>query len=174
MAATNNETTASTSGSTPAANVGTPVTGADLTADNLIGTSVYGPDNQTIGSIGDIALTPEGQVDAVIVDVGGFLGIGAKPVAVAMDNLQFMRDSGGSLTLTTQFTQDQLRNAPSSTATPTPRTGTDARRQSGRHPGGPGRAVSAGRDRIVDKPGKARLFGGPSSFRAHIFVPLPY
>ncbi|WP_168990439.1 PRC-barrel domain-containing protein [Aureimonas flava] len=112
MAATSGESTASTSGNTPAANVGTPVTGADLTADNLIGTSVYGPDNQTIGSIGDIALTPEGQVDAVIVDVGGFLGIGAKPVAVAMDNLQFMRDSGGSLTLTTQFTQDQLRNAP--------------------------------------------------------------
>ncbi|MBB3950457.1 PRC-barrel domain-containing protein [Aureimonas jatrophae] len=90
----------------------TPVTGAELTADNLIGTAVSGPDNARIGSIGDIALTPEGQVDAVIVDVGGFLGIGAKPVAVAMDNLQFMRDSGGKLTLTTQFTQDQLRNAP--------------------------------------------------------------
>ncbi|WP_416358282.1 PRC-barrel domain-containing protein [Aureimonas phyllosphaerae] len=112
MASSGMESTASTSGNTPATNVGTPVTGADLTADNLIGTSVYGPDNQTIGSIGDIALTPDGQVDAVIVDVGGFLGIGAKPVAVAMDNLQFMRDSGGSLTLTTQFTQDQLRNAP--------------------------------------------------------------
>jgi len=90
----------------------TPVTGAELTADNLIGTAVRGPDNARIGSIGDIALTPEGQVDAVIVDVGGFLGIGAKPVAVAMDNLQFMRDSGGKLNLTTQFTQDQLRNAP--------------------------------------------------------------
>lgn len=112
MASSGTESTASTNGNTPAANVGTPVTGADLTADNLIGTSVYGPDNQTIGSIGDIALTPDGQVDAVIVDVGGFLGIGAKPVAVAMDNLQFMRDSGGSLTLTTQFTQDQLKNAP--------------------------------------------------------------
>ncbi|WP_182085426.1 PRC-barrel domain-containing protein [Aureimonas sp. ME7] len=106
------ESTASTGGTAPATDVGSPVTGADLTADNLIGTSVYGPENQTIGSIGDIALTPQGQVDAVIVDVGGFLGIGAKPVAVAMDNLQFMRDSGGTLTLTTQFTQDQLRNAP--------------------------------------------------------------
>ena len=51
-------------------------------------------------------------MDAVIVDVGGFLGIGAKPVAVAMDNLRFMKDSNGSLTLTTQFTQDQLKNAP--------------------------------------------------------------
>jgi len=90
----------------------TPMTGGDLSADNLIGASVYGPDNTTIGSIGDLALTPQGQVDAVIVDVGGFLGIGAKPVAVAMDNLQFMRDSAGKATLTTQFTQDQLRGAP--------------------------------------------------------------
>ncbi|WP_019997826.1 PRC-barrel domain-containing protein [Aureimonas ureilytica] len=103
--------TASTGGTQPMAG-GSPVTGAELSADNLMGTTVYGPDNQTIGSIGDLALTPQGQVDAVIVDVGGFLGIGAKPVAVAMDNLQFMRDSSGRLTLTTQFTQDQLRNAP--------------------------------------------------------------
>ena len=48
----------------------------------------------------------------MIVDVGGFLGIGAKPVAVAMDNLQFMRDSGGSMYLTTDFTQDELEAAP--------------------------------------------------------------
>ncbi|ALN72686.1 PRC-barrel domain-containing protein [Aureimonas sp. AU20] len=103
--------TASTGGTQPMAN-GSPITGAELSADNLMGTTVYGPDNQTIGSIGDLALTPQGQVDAVIVDVGGFLGIGAKPVAVAMDNLQFLRDSSGRVTLTTQFTQDQLRNAP--------------------------------------------------------------
>ncbi|WP_062111956.1 PRC-barrel domain-containing protein [Aureimonas sp. AU40] len=103
--------TASTGGTQPMAS-GSPITGAELSADNLMGTTVYGPDNQTIGSIGDLALTPQGQVDAVIVDVGGFLGIGAKPVAVAMDNLQFLRDSSGRVTLTTQFTQDQLRNAP--------------------------------------------------------------
>ncbi len=109
---TTDATSTASTGGTRAMNTGTPVTGAELSADNLMGTSVYGPNNQTIGSIGDIALTPQGQVDAVIVDVGGFLGIGAKPVAVAMDNLNFMRDSGGKITLTTQFTQDQLRNAP--------------------------------------------------------------
>jgi len=109
---TDTTATASTGNAAGAGEAMTPVTGAELTADNLIGTAVQGPDNARIGSIGDIALTPEGQVDAVIVDVGGFLGIGAKPVAVAMDNLQFMRDSGGRLALTTQFTQDQLRNAP--------------------------------------------------------------
>ena len=110
-AETDATTTASTGGTSRPADL-TPVAGAELTADNLIGTTVYGPDDSSIGSIGDIALTAEGQVDAVIVDVGGFLGIGAKPVAVAMDNLQFMRDSGGSMYLTTDFTQDELEAAP--------------------------------------------------------------
>ncbi|NDV85711.1 hypothetical protein GTW51_03245 [Aurantimonas aggregata] len=84
----------------------------ELTADNLLGTSVYGPNEESVGDIADIALSADGQVDAVIVDVGGFLGIGAKPVAVSMDNLQFMQDAGGSLYLYTQFTQEQLEAAP--------------------------------------------------------------
>ncbi|ORE98001.1 PRC-barrel domain-containing protein [Aurantimonas sp. 22II-16-19i] len=83
-----------------------------LTADDLMGTTVYGPNDQSVGDIGDIALNADGQVDAVIVDVGGFLGIGEKPVAVGMDNLTFMRDQSGTMYLYTQFTEDQLDNAP--------------------------------------------------------------
>ncbi|MBP0615688.1 PRC-barrel domain-containing protein [Jiella mangrovi] len=85
---------------------------AQLTADDLMGTTVYGPNDQSVGEIGDIAMSADGKVDAVIVDVGGFLGIGEKPVAVGMDNLNFMRDKNGSLYLYTQFTEDQLNNAP--------------------------------------------------------------
>ena len=90
----------------------TPVQGPELTAEKLIGTTVYGPNDGNIGEVGDIALNAEGNVDAIIVDVGGFLGIGEKPVAVAMDNLQFMKDSGGSMYLYTQFTQEELENVP--------------------------------------------------------------
>ncbi|MBO0904852.1 PRC-barrel domain-containing protein [Jiella sonneratiae] len=85
---------------------------ASLTADDLMGTTVYGPNDESVGEIGDIALNAEGKVDAVIVDVGGFLGIGEKPVALGMDNLNFMRDKDGELYLYTQFTEDQLNNAP--------------------------------------------------------------
>ncbi|TFF23092.1 hypothetical protein E3C22_11670 [Jiella endophytica] len=85
---------------------------AQLTADDLMGTTVYGPNDQSVGEIGDIALKADGTVDAVIVDVGGFLGIGEKPIAVGMDNLNFMRDKDGKLYLYTQFTEDQLNNAP--------------------------------------------------------------
>ena len=49
-----------------------------------------------------------GKVDAVIVDVGGFLGIGEKEVAVGMDNLKFLSDEDGELYLYTDFTEEQL------------------------------------------------------------------
>ena len=48
------------------------------------------------------------KVDAVIIDVGGFLGIGEKEVAVGMDNLKFMTDKDGKRYLYTNFTKEQL------------------------------------------------------------------
>jgi len=45
----------------------------------------------------------------VIVDVGGFLGIGAKEVALGMDKLKFMTDKNGKKYLYTNFTKEQLQ-----------------------------------------------------------------
>ncbi|WAJ30001.1 PRC-barrel domain-containing protein [Antarcticirhabdus aurantiaca] len=108
---TDNSTTASTGGSSRE-NMMPVDSSAQLTADELMGTTVYGPNDQSLGKVGDVAMTADGRVDAVIVDVGGFLGIGAKPVAVGLDNVQLMRDQGDSLYIYTQFSQDQLENAP--------------------------------------------------------------
>ncbi|MBN9245211.1 MAG: PRC-barrel domain-containing protein [Mesorhizobium sp.] len=80
-----------------------------ISADNLLGTTVYGADDADIGKIGDIVLTPDNKVDAVVVDVGSFLGIGAKSVAMGMDNLKFMTDKNGKTYLYTSFTKDQLQ-----------------------------------------------------------------
>lgn len=79
-----------------------------ISADNLIGTTVYGADDASVGKIGDVALSGDDKVDAVVIDVGGFLGIGSKPVAVGMDNLKFMTDQGGSTYLYTSLTKEQL------------------------------------------------------------------
>jgi sporulation protein YlmC with PRC-barrel domain len=88
------------------------VTQDQMRAEDLTGTTVYGANEENIGQIGDVILTPDGQVDAIIVDVGGFLGIGAKEVAIGMDNLVFMRDENGDLYLFTEFTQEQLEAQP--------------------------------------------------------------
>jgi len=65
-----------------------------ITTDELIGTAVYGTEDEWIGEIEDIAMTDGGSIEAVIVDVGGFFGLGAKPVAVKMDMVQLRRGEG--------------------------------------------------------------------------------
>ncbi|RWE17518.1 MAG: PRC-barrel domain containing protein [Mesorhizobium sp.] len=79
-----------------------------ISAAELIGTRVYGADDAKVGEIGDVILTGDKKVDAIIVDVGGFLGIGEKKVAVGMENLKFMTDKNGNRYLYTNFTKDQL------------------------------------------------------------------
>lgn len=83
-----------------------------ITAEEFIGTTVYGADEENIGEIGDVVLTTDGKVDAVIIDVGGFLGIGEKPVAVGLENLEFMSDGDGNRYLYTNFTQEELEAQP--------------------------------------------------------------
>lgn len=83
-----------------------------IRAENLTGTAVYGSNDERIGEIGDVILTPEGDVDAAIVDVGGFLGIGEKEVALSMENLSFMTDENDELYLFTNFTQEELEAQP--------------------------------------------------------------
>jgi sporulation protein YlmC with PRC-barrel domain len=79
--------------------------------DELIGASVYSFDNDNLGDIGEIVLAEDGKTDAIIIDVGGFLGIGEKPVAVAFEDLEFRADENGTLYVFTQFTEEQLEAA---------------------------------------------------------------
>lgn len=80
----------------------------EIRGDDLKGTTVYGANDATVGEIGDVVLSSDNKADAVIVDVGGFLGIGEKEVAVGMDNLKFMTDKDGKKYLYTTFTEEQL------------------------------------------------------------------
>jgi len=83
-----------------------------LTADNLDGATVIGPDGNDIAEVGDILLTADGQVDALLVDFGGFLGLGQKTVAVGMENLEFAANEAGDLVIYTDFTREQLEAQP--------------------------------------------------------------
>jgi sporulation protein YlmC with PRC-barrel domain len=80
----------------------------EIRSEDLVGTTVYGANDVNVGEIGDVVLTGDKKVDAVIIDVGGFLGVGEKEVAVGMDNLKFMTDKDGKRYLYTNFTKEQL------------------------------------------------------------------
>ncbi|MER8574379.1 PRC-barrel domain-containing protein [Mesorhizobium sp. M1338] len=79
-----------------------------IRAEDFVGTTVYGANDVNVGEIGDVVLNGDKTVDAVIIDVGGFLGVGEKEVAVGMDNLKFMTDKNGRRYLYTTFTKEQL------------------------------------------------------------------
>ena len=51
-------------------------------ASNFKGTDVLGPDDKKIGDISDILFDKSGKIEAYVVSVGGFLGIGSKHVAL--------------------------------------------------------------------------------------------
>jgi sporulation protein YlmC with PRC-barrel domain len=83
-----------------------------LTAEELKGIAVFGVNNEQIGTIGDFMLNADGTLDAVIVDVGGFLGLGKKPVAVGFDNLDVSVDADNKRYLFLNTTKQQLEAQP--------------------------------------------------------------
>ena len=67
-----------------------------LTAEDLEGAYVYSAEDETVGEIGSLIMGDNGQVNQVVINVGGFLGLGEKPVAVTWDELQVMKNVEGS------------------------------------------------------------------------------
>jgi len=84
---------------------------AKATSQDLVGTTVYGAEDANLGEISNVVMSGD-KVDSVVIDVGGFLGMGEKPVAVGMDNLAFLTDKDGKKYLYTTFTKDQLEAQP--------------------------------------------------------------
>jgi sporulation protein YlmC with PRC-barrel domain len=58
-------------------------------ASKLVGVKVVGNDQKKIGSIEDVLLDHDGVAQTVVIGVGGFLGIGAKDVAVPFKTMQW-------------------------------------------------------------------------------------
>ncbi|MDB5555147.1 MAG: photosystem reaction center subunit [Rhizobium sp.] len=67
----------------------------EITADKLTGARVYGPKDEDVGEINRIILDNNGQVERVVLDVGGFLGIGERQIAVTMDELNIVKNAKG-------------------------------------------------------------------------------
>jgi hypothetical protein len=82
----------------------------ELNEATLLDAAVYGPNDEKIGAVSHVHGV--GSAMEVIVDVGGFLGIGAKPVALTSTQLNFMRDEDGDVHATTSWRKDQIKELP--------------------------------------------------------------
>ena len=80
-------------------------------ASRVIGAAVYNENNESIGEVDDIVLLGNGGAPVAVVSVGGFLGIGAKLVAVPYDRLRTAGERN-RWTLTGAASRDDLQRLP--------------------------------------------------------------
>lgn len=66
-----------------------------LKSDEVEGSYVYGTNDETVGEIDALIMDTDGQVLEAVINVGGFLGIGEKPVKVAFDRIQVLKGEDG-------------------------------------------------------------------------------
>jgi len=76
----------------------------EIRASKMIGSAVYDVQNRKIGSVADLILNKDGKIDSVVVDVGSFLGMGGKHVAVPPSEMKTDNDR-----LTLDRTKEQLQ-----------------------------------------------------------------
>ena len=81
---TTHDTRAATTAATPA----TMIQPDEMRASKVMGSTVYDVQNRSIGSVKDLILGKDGKVDKVVLDVGSFLGMGGKFVAVPLSDVK--------------------------------------------------------------------------------------
>jgi sporulation protein YlmC with PRC-barrel domain len=81
-------------------------------ASRFKGTEVLGSDNQKIGDISDILFDKSGKIEAFVVSVGGFLGVGSKEVALAPNSFDVVKGQNGAADkLKIAMSKDELKQA---------------------------------------------------------------
>jgi sporulation protein YlmC with PRC-barrel domain len=109
-------------------------------ASKFKGTDVIGADDKKIGDVSDILFDKDGKIEAYVVGVGGFLGIGSKDVALAPTAFQVVpgdKSKNESDKLRLSMTKDQLKEAANFEPYKAPRATTGMGGGSTRPMGGP-------------------------------------
>lgn len=92
----------------PGADVG----GATVMADDVIGADLVDFEGNSIATVDDVVMDTTGEIESVLVDVGGFLGFGARTVAIPLADITIDTDADGDTVLRTALSSDDLENLP--------------------------------------------------------------
>jgi len=103
-------TTSATGATTPNMSVDSASIRDGRRASRIIGSNIYNDENASIGEVDDIIFQSAGGPMVAVVSVGGFLGIGAKLVAVPYDRLTL--DTERNRWVLRGATKDSLQSLP--------------------------------------------------------------
>lgn len=110
---TDDSATGAATGTETGTAMGTPIKNSDgsINASQLMGLKVENPDGNNVGEIGEVVLDDGGQVQGVVVDVGGFLGVGERPVLLDWKDVT-LAGSGNEVKANVNATVESLKAMP--------------------------------------------------------------
>ena len=89
------------------------VTVHELQTSDLEGAAVHGFNDESIGKISALKVGTDGQINEAVIDVGGFLGIGAHSVLLPFSDLTVLRATNGTnLRVHLDTTKERLKAMP--------------------------------------------------------------
>ena len=83
-----------------------------ITADDLQGANVYGANNESVADVNEVLMTPAGKVEKIVVNVGGFLGMGARSIALDVNDVDIQKDAKDDVRVYIPMTEEELRKMP--------------------------------------------------------------
>jgi sporulation protein YlmC with PRC-barrel domain len=87
------------------------ITAGQIRVTQMDGATVHDAQGKNIGDVKDIILDRSGKVAAVVLDVGSFLGMGGKFVAISMNDMKVDFDNNNKPKFSVDMTKDQLKAA---------------------------------------------------------------
>jgi|HigsolmetaAR204D_1030405.scaffolds.fasta_scaffold04450_2 sporulation protein YlmC with PRC-barrel domain len=97
------EGTAAMDPATPPAGDTGMAAGPEVSVEEMVGRNVIGADGESLGKVADVVVDPvSGEMKQLVIESGGFLGIGAKTVAVDMAEAEIRPEEGIFLSSVTQ------------------------------------------------------------------------
>ncbi|MDY0870980.1 PRC-barrel domain-containing protein [Dongia rigui] len=93
--------------------MGTPVKNPDgsINASQLVGVNIENGDGDKLGEVGEVVIASDGGLQGVVVDVGGFLGIGTHPVLLNWKDMK-ISGNGDDIKAIVNTTKDNLKSLP--------------------------------------------------------------
>ncbi len=83
----------------------------------FFGAQVQNASGEVIGDVNDLMFNRSGQINTVVLGVGGLLGVGEKDVAVPYSALSFKVGPDGARVITLALSKEELKLAPAFKAT---------------------------------------------------------
>ncbi len=83
-----------------------------LVPEDLEGSTVYDRHEGVVGQVEEVVATDENTVETLVVEVGGFLGVGTRSVGIGAHQVSLRRGSDGAVRIYLDMTDEALRALP--------------------------------------------------------------